>query len=138
MPKSGEALNLSLQLFDGATDKYPRARVFKTDGTELSGSPVNLSHVGGGLYVNSDLTMPSVFSVYAQYKVYNDSGHTTISSDHSDSEERFDIVDNSGESGPCPNSVEVIAEIAENDIQATIETAEEDIVAEVETILVGC
>lgn len=128
---------MSLQLFDGATGKFPRARVFKTDSTELSGSPVNLAHVGGGLYANSDLTMPNVQSVYAQYKVYDDSGHTTLSGDHSDSEERFDLTE-AGDSGPCPNSVEVIAEIVENDIQATIESAEEDVVAEVETILVGC
>lgn len=84
MPNVGDSIVLSLQLFDGATNKYPRARVFDADGSEISGSPVALTHVAGGLYRNAALTMPDSAQVEAQYKVYDDAGFTTPSTTHSD------------------------------------------------------
>lgn len=84
MPNVGDALILSLQLFDGATNKYPRARVYDASGAEIAGSPVALSHVAGGLYRNGSLVMPDSAQVEAQYKVYDDAGFTTPSATHSD------------------------------------------------------
>ena len=94
MIKLGEILPLALQLFDGDTAKYPRARLFKADGTELSGSPVALTHVANGLYKNSALTMPNENVVLVQYRVFNDSGFTIESGLHSAAVEEFFLEDN--------------------------------------------
>lgn len=79
----GQEVPLTLQLNDGATTKYPRAKVFDDAGTELTGSPVTLTHVASGLYKASSFVMPNKSFIIAQYLVYSDSGHTTLDTNYS-------------------------------------------------------
>jgi hypothetical protein len=89
MPKVGESLQLNVQLFDGAENKYPRATLYDADGSELAASPVDLSHVGSGLYTDDSVGMPSTEAVRAVYVIYDDAGHTTESSLHARSMDVF-------------------------------------------------
>lgn len=110
MLKIGETVPISLQLFDGATNKYPRARLYKIDGTELSGSPVALSHIANGLYKNSAFSMPNENAVIVQYRVFNDAGFTTESGLHSAAMETFFLEDNSFADSPAGLEADVEVE----------------------------
>lgn len=77
--KEGDFIRCRLQLFNGATNQFPQATLRDADGTELSGSPVNLTHVAKGLYSDSSIAMPHTAQVDVTYVVYTDSGHTTES-----------------------------------------------------------
>jgi hypothetical protein len=80
--KVGDPLYLVLQLDGGETNKYPRAYLTKADGTAVTGSPVDLVHEADGKYKNSALVMPNTPEVKATYKVFDDSGHTSLSTDY--------------------------------------------------------
>lgn len=82
LAKAGDPIRLKLQLEGGETNKFPRAFLYKSDGTLLSGSPVALTHEADGRYVNAELTMPDIPEVRVCYKVYNDSGFSSLSSDY--------------------------------------------------------
>ena len=77
--KVGDPIQLNLQLEDGASNKHPRAILRDQLGTLLSGSPVNLTHTGDGLYQNDSVFMPDTQEVTATYKVYDDVGRTILS-----------------------------------------------------------
>ena len=81
--KIGDPIHLNLQLEDGAIDKYPQAILRDQIGTLMAGSPVDLTHTGDGLYQNDSISMPNTQEVTATYKVYDDSGHTILSSFYS-------------------------------------------------------
>jgi len=82
MPLVGDKLVLTLMLFDGATDKYVKARVFDADGIELPSSPVTLTHFDDGLYTNDDLFMPNSSYVTAAFIIFDDALLTTESELH--------------------------------------------------------
>ena len=72
----GSTVNLVLTLDKDDTGKYPRAFVYDTAGALLS--TINLSEVGEGIY-RYTYTLPSTSQdMYVVYKVYTDSGHTTL------------------------------------------------------------
>lgn len=78
--KAGETVPLVLQLLDGTTTKYVRAVVTTQAGVAVSGSPFSMAHEVTGLYKSNSLDMPqSVEFIRVQYRVYDDSGFTTIS-----------------------------------------------------------
>lgn len=81
MPAPGDTLDLRLQLSDGQTGKFPLAHVFDASGVEIAGSPVALTHVARGLYINGSLIMPSTDQVFVQYISYDDSLHIVQSAD---------------------------------------------------------
>lgn len=90
MPSVGETLRLNLQLSDGSTAQFPRVVLRDSAGAAISGSPADLSHIGGGLYENSSVSFPaSTNIVTAQYTVYSDSGHTTINNNYTQELENF-------------------------------------------------
>jgi len=89
----GQEVPLALQLSNGATNKYPQARMFDDSGAELSGSPVTLTHVGSGLYKASTFLMPSKPFIVAQYLVYSDAGHTTLDTDYPIASDAFSLLD---------------------------------------------
>lgn len=91
MPKIGTALQLNLQLFDGATNKFVRAYLRDADGVVLAASPVALTHKGEGLYSNDAVTMPNTRQVTAVYRVFDDAGFTTASTSHADALDIFDL-----------------------------------------------
>jgi len=73
---SGTALELELILADGNTGRFPQARVYVSgSNTEISGSPINLTHATGGRYLAS-LAAP-VGRYTAVYRTYSSIAHTT-------------------------------------------------------------
>jgi hypothetical protein len=90
----GAKIPLSLQLYDGAVGKFIRARLYNQAGTQIAGSPVALTHVAGGLYINAALVMPACDFLVAAYKVYDDSGFTTLSGDYTEASDKFIAVRN--------------------------------------------
>lgn len=78
MPLQGDPIQLTLQLEDGVTSQFPRAYLTDSAGAAVSGSPADLTHEGNGLYVNSAVNMPNSAIVKVTYKVFSDSGHTTL------------------------------------------------------------
>lgn len=75
----GADLPLNSQLPLTFTDKFVQAVLRNPDGTEVTGSPVDLDHIANGYYAGT-FPMPSgVDSVVAQYLAYDDADHTTLS-----------------------------------------------------------
>ena len=95
MPFLGEIVRLTNQLWDGDTGKFVRAIVRKTDGTEVTGSPFTLAHIGNGKYTNNTLLMPNEDRLDVTYETYDDAGFTTLSEDHTISTDvyRLEIPD---------------------------------------------
>jgi hypothetical protein len=132
MPTVGAAIQLNLQLFDGATDKYVRAYLKDASGNNLAASPVNLAHVGNGLYSDDSVLMPDTAQVTATYRVFTDSGYSSASADHSDA---LDVFEKTTEatatatvnldqelSGIIETDLELVAALeADDSIHATIE-----------------
>lgn len=103
--KQGDQIPLSVQLFDGDTAKYVRATVRGSNGTPLAGSPVDLTHVGNGLYTDDSLVMPLDNFVTASYRVYTDAGYTIPSDLHSDTEDIFNLM------VPVAELIEVLSKV---------------------------
>lgn len=122
---AGDKIPLSVQLFDGATNKFIRARLYDKAGLELAGSPVALVHTAGGLYQDDSYTMPA-YAVLAQYKIYDDSGFTTPSSLHSDAMEIFDIG-SATTGGSISNDLELSGTI-EMDLELTAAMEADDVI----------
>lgn len=114
--RGGDPIPLSCQLFDGATNKYIQATVLDPDGIAITGSPVTLTHQGGGKYTDDSLTMPTDKDfVDATFKVYDDAALTVLSDQHSDSTEIYQLA------VPVAELIEVldkIKEILENGVIA--------------------
>lgn len=76
--KVGDPIQLHLQLEDGNTALFVRA--YLTDNTgAVFGTPIALSHVGEGLYLDNSVGMPAFDFVQATYVVFNDAGFTSES-----------------------------------------------------------
>lgn len=117
----GDTIYLELQLSNGATDKYPRAYVRNTAGAEISGSPVDLVHVSGGLYTNSDLQMPSTDQVTAQFKVFSDSGHTSEDTTFEKVVEAFQLNPVSGGGGgSCADGIVVQGTVFDDNVVGVV------------------
>lgn len=91
--KIGQRIPISIQLFDGATDKFVKASIIKADGSAISGSPFNVPHVSGGLYSLNTQSMPNTEYISVQYKIYNDDEFTVPSEDHSDTLDVFSLAE---------------------------------------------
>jgi len=76
----GQDLLLTLVLADGDATKFPRARVYDSAGSEVTGSPFDLAAVGAeGLYQDVWVA-PDVEGYFsAIIIVYNDGAHTQVS-----------------------------------------------------------
>ena len=90
MPQIADPIPLSLQLSEGETNRYARAKVFAPDGSEISGSPFNLTHVSNGLYQTEQARMPDELFVVALYQVFTDSGYTTPDTNYAFLTETFE------------------------------------------------
>lgn len=82
--KVGALMALNNHLGDGVTGKYVRAILKDSEGNVLAASPVDMTDVGDGTYVDKSVPFPDVDAVLAAYKVYNDAGYTELSADHDD------------------------------------------------------
>ena len=81
--KVNQYIPLVLQLSDEDTSLFPQVVIRDNTGV-LIGSPIDLTHVGSGLYTNSSFQMPTNSFITMQYKVYQDAGHTIRSLRHVD------------------------------------------------------
>lgn len=87
----GDTIPVSLQLEDGATDKFPRAFIYKPDGT-LFGT-LDLAHVANGGYEDDSQVFPGLAFLRAVYVVYTDAGHSIESAAHMRAEEKWERND---------------------------------------------
>ena len=92
MPKLGDAIPLSYQLFDGATNKFVRAILRDASGTALPASPVTLSHVSDGIYEDISVLMPNTTYVSATFQVFDDAAFTIPSDIQSDGTELYELT----------------------------------------------
>ena len=88
------ALPLNLSLYDGATDKYPLAYVYRDDYTQVPGSPFSLIHVSNGFYKHDSYTIVTADGtrLFAIYKVFDNVAHTIPSICYTQSEDIFDVL----------------------------------------------
>lgn len=70
-----EPTPLQVQVGDGRTDLFARVRLFDPAGSELTGSPVSLPHLTGGLY-GATFTFDTEGYSTAVYNLYEDAGFT--------------------------------------------------------------
>jgi len=112
--KAGDNVPLVLQIYDGATDVYPIAKVFSPTAEELHS--VELEHQGSGLYVAS-VPMPYLSHITVQYKTYEDPGHTQLSGAYTIAAEVFFRL--TSQSTGQANS-ELFGEISDVSLEGTI------------------
>jgi len=74
----GEPIRLTLQLADDDIGLFPQVTLTKADGVAVVGSPVDLPHVLGGLYVDVSILYPLTPQVWAQFRVFKDALHTKL------------------------------------------------------------
>jgi len=86
--KQGDNMPLHVQLATGNVGKYVRA-FLKDDAGVAIGSPIDLTEVGSGLYIDNSYIMPAKQFVLCIYKVYDDAGYTEISEDDGDHVDLF-------------------------------------------------
>jgi hypothetical protein len=84
----GDTIPVSLQLENGATNQFPRAILYRPDGTVFA--TLDLVHVANGGYEDDTQTMPALSFVRAVYIVYSDAGRTTESTTHLRAEEKWE------------------------------------------------
>lgn len=87
----GDAIQLTLEIYDGREDLHPIAHVYNSEYAEVSGSPFSLSHIANGFYKNNSFT-PLVEGIYhAVYLVYQDSCHENSLNRYSRTSESFEV-----------------------------------------------
>lgn len=121
MIRVGDQIPLQLQLFDGATGKFPQAVVKDATGTAISGSPFDLAHVANGHYSNLTAVMPSTAFVTIQYLVYSDAGHTTLDTGYSidlEVQEQDNSLITSGYTAPDNATIAAIAGYVDTEVAA--------------------
>lgn len=76
-----QSTTLGLKLYDGATDQFPRARIYNSAGTELTAapfnSPINLTHRANGFY-SATFTPDTEGEYFVVYRTFSDAGYTTL------------------------------------------------------------
>lgn len=90
MPKVGELVPLSHQLWDGETAAVVHAVVRLPDGTEIAGSPYNMPHIGNGKYRSNSLFMPNVSRLDVTYECFDDIAKTIPCGPHTIGTDVFD------------------------------------------------
>ena len=87
----GDTVPLALVLGSITTDKYPQARVFDAIGTATPVATLDMVHVSGGYYfVGWTPAAAGTFTV--RYTVYDDAGHTTVSTGFDQSAESIVVT----------------------------------------------
>jgi hypothetical protein len=74
----GYPINLAIRLQGLETNKFVRATIFADDLLEISGSPVLLTHLSGGTYVDNSLVWPDTKTLFVNFDVFDDALLTII------------------------------------------------------------
>lgn len=76
-----QSTGIAVKLFDGATDQFPRARIYNAAGTEQTSapwsSPISLTHRANGYY-SASVTPDTEGEFFVIIQVYSDAGFTTL------------------------------------------------------------
>jgi len=76
-----QSTGIAVKLFDGATNQFPRARVYNAAGTEQTAapfsSPIALTHRAVGYY-SASVTPDTEGEYFVVIQVYSDAGFTTL------------------------------------------------------------
>ena len=92
MPFAGDTIPLSMQLHDGATDRFVKATVIDDDNIAIAGSPFNMPHQQLGKYSSDAAVMPAaVLFVDVTYEVFDDALFTIPSEDHTIGTDNFPL-----------------------------------------------
>jgi hypothetical protein len=78
----GSNIPLNCQLWDGDPSLYVRATLKNADGSPYGTPFVNLTSVGGGLYLSNAVIMPSIGPVLAVFEVFSDAGYSIPEANH--------------------------------------------------------
>lgn len=88
----GDLIPLSRVLEDGNPSLYVQASLFDGDGLSMPGSPVEMEHVGDGLYLAvSGIQMPASLVIFSVYKVFDSPGYTTLASGYPFTKDVFQL-----------------------------------------------
>lgn len=87
-----QSIPLTVQLADGAVDQFPRAICRDESGAVIFAGPVDLGHVGDGLYTDFSKSRSIEGKVTVQFIVYSDAGHTTENLTYTRHVDVFSIV----------------------------------------------
>lgn len=88
----GDQIPLVLETFDGSASQYPQAVLTSDTGVPLG--TVDLPHISGGVYSDYSFVMPNYVTIYAEFIVYSDAGHTIENTDYSRAVAEFTIDPN--------------------------------------------
>ena len=127
--RAGVTLGLSLALSPRDDSKFVRAFLTDKSGAALATPSVDLTSIGGGIYVDNTFTMPSTAQVRARYVVFEDSGYTQEDCEHPGDTDTFDLDDLLPSQLPGDevltaevDSVELEAEVSEGELEANVES----------------
>lgn len=89
-----QSTGIGLKLYDGATNQFPRARVYNAAGTEQTGapwsSPISLTHRANGFY-SASVTPDAEGEFFVIFQVYSDSGFTTLNKKYEEVMEEISV-----------------------------------------------
>lgn len=89
-----QSTGIGLKLFDGATDQFPRARVYNAAGTEQTAAPFNspiaLTHRANGFY-SASVTPDAEGEFFVIFQVYSDAGFTTLNKKYEEVMEEISV-----------------------------------------------
>lgn len=109
----GNPIPVAVQLGDGFTGKFVQAIIVDNNGTPVVGSPVSLTEIANGLYMDSSLSMPTgIHYVVVQATSYNDSGHIVPSDDYI-AAKVFSTSESDGGGIPINSPVPVAAQLGD-------------------------
>jgi hypothetical protein len=87
----GQAIPLTLQVYDGNASVFPRATVYDANFNEVYGSPFVMTSVADGLYKNTSFIPTTAGRYIAKYTVYSGNDYATLLTRYMRSEDQFDV-----------------------------------------------
>lgn len=126
----GQPIRLNLQLSDGEASlpKVVKASLKDKSGNALQGysDPVELIHVGGGLFKNNSVTMPeNEEEITSQYVVYNEDGVVPDTSYSMDMDIFLPAIQTTSSQANAEKELDIIVEDSFEELEA-IFVEEED------------
>ena len=92
--KAGLPIPLRAQMATSRSDLFVRAYIYDQSKNPLnSGNPIDLTHVGNGLYMDYSFLMPNVPFVHATYEVALDAGFLEIAPQDGSGTDTFELAD---------------------------------------------